>query len=1331
MNRKGYGILLSLLIALSLVPAFSLAAPLTIKPSPSPEISSQINRILEKTTDEEVRVIIAPEKEGDFEVYKKIAEIGEIDPISKPQFRFIVATIPRSKLEELKKIEGISGVWLDRKIELPKPEINHVTPPAEKPDMFLSIFTTRAYDAWTNYDVLGDNVRVAVLDTGVDMAHPFLQVTLDGKPKIIDVFDATDEGLTSLTKVEYNSALNGFIIDNVTYTAPSYSCTNVTYYFGMLPERYFDINFDGNLTEIPALVVVCDSQVIAALDLDLDNDFTEPEYTINGIYHDTLDYILSQGNLSIALASFDVINETAAEAYFFWDGHGHGTHVSGTIAGVGLPDDPYFRGVYGMAPNAQIMGVRVLISAGYGYTSWIIYGMIYAAAIGPDGIVDSGDEADVINMSLGGWLDYNDNTDNPENFYVNYLSDRYGVVFSISAGNNGPALNTGGAPGTSDFAITVGAYVEGVRWEYLYGVPGVKDGLMHFSSRGPRMDGMLDPDVMAPGGLVFSSVPIWYKVAYNDPTYYWDFWSGTSMAAPHVSGAAALLISYAKAHNLTYDPLKIKQALMLSAYKYDDLNMVDQGFGLIQVDKAIEVLTNLSSEESVMLYAGVPVTTFRTLLDTPWIPANGLNSYFVVEYGLPYLYGGIYLRNEYPVSVPVYVYSLNYNGTLKVYSSVDWVKVNSTEISVAPGEPAVFDVKIDYDKISEPGLYEGIIYIDNPETTYLEGFVPVTVLVPEKPVDGTVVISGEHEPKSMRPSRYFFEVPEGVKKVEITVTTNSANEAIFQLVPPYGTQMLRWLDYSGFGLRNRTITFTNPTPGTWELVVYAYPTWTTKDVLTYTFEIKMYGVEGEPSVVFVDLKPGEEKEVEVKFTNRYATVIGNVFVTDDIEMLPLVVGDGEYVYAESLDTSDLLYVEAGALPLEPLEELWIEMGLALESNYPMYRVARGGVVDAMLPEAPMYVYAEGEGGDWLFYLFQILRGDDNTTMFSAYPKNLQYFLPGDTRTVKLKVRANETGTYFGAVGIEDQFGNVIGIVPIVVQVGEPELEVQLVQPQEIKLGEEVTLTLWVLDKATMQPVDTLVKVVINGKVYYTASGKVEFKYIPTSLDEEISVEVISPVYADYHGMFKLNVVEPVTEEEVKAGELPQVTVAGENVVVESVETAGRTVEVTVNGETGEQAVVMVTLPLKAKITKVEVEPASALVKWWTEKGENAQYVFVEVQFASSVTVRVSYTLPVAPSITMWNFLSYTYYKLYLKKYEEYMEKAKELGVDEETIKKAEEHYNLAISYYNKAIELAEGSIISSLGDIRLLSPLRQAYLHLKMAVEILEDAIKSHEKLSE
>ncbi|GHA73361.1 peptidase [Streptomyces canarius] len=192
------------------------------------------------------------------------------------------------------------------------------------------------------------------------------------------------------------------------------------------------------------------------------------------------------------------------------DGNGHGTHVASTIAGTGAASDGREKGV---APGARLHIGKVLSDDGTGQDSWVLAGMEWAAR---------DQHAKVISMSLGG--PSTDGSD-PLSMAVDRLSEETGALFTVAAGNSGPDGYTVGAPGVADAALTVGA-VDG------------SDTLADFSSRGPRPgDRGVKPDLTAPGVNILAARSQ-YAPEGSGP---YQTLSGTSMATPHVAGAAALL----------------------------------------------------------------------------------------------------------------------------------------------------------------------------------------------------------------------------------------------------------------------------------------------------------------------------------------------------------------------------------------------------------------------------------------------------------------------------------------------------------------------------------------------------------------------------------------------------------------------------------------------------------------------------------------------------------------------------------------------------------------------------------------------------------------------
>ena len=212
----------------------------------------------------------------------------------------------------------------------------------------------------------------------------------------------------------------------------------------------------------------------------------------------------------------DISDNTTADLY------GHGTHVASIAAGTGEASGGLYKGV---APGAYLWNLRVLNKYGSGYDSWIIGGINYAA-YGPDGIPHTGDEADIISMSLGGGPT---DGDDPMSRAVNSAIDA-GVVVTIAAGNCGNfCIST---PGAADKVITVGATDK-------------SDVLAYFSSTGPTLDYRVKPDVVAPGVDIVAARASGTSMGSPLNSYYTSA-SGTSMATPHVAGAAALILQKAK-----------------------------------------------------------------------------------------------------------------------------------------------------------------------------------------------------------------------------------------------------------------------------------------------------------------------------------------------------------------------------------------------------------------------------------------------------------------------------------------------------------------------------------------------------------------------------------------------------------------------------------------------------------------------------------------------------------------------------------------------------------------------------------------------------------------
>ena len=237
------------------------------------------------------------------------------------------------------------------------------------------------------------------------------------------------------------------------------------------------------------------------------------------------------------------------------DGHGHGTHVTGTIVG-GAPGD-----ITGVAPDAEWIMAKIFRDSGSTSTSIIHAGFEWMLAPGGDPAM----APDLVSNSWGSAATYS----------IEFLPDvqawlAAGIFPLFAAGNDGPGPETIGSPGSFLESFAVGA-------------TDINDLVAGFSSRGPVIwDGVeyLKPDLSAPGVQIYSTWP-----RNLDPDGY-NTISGTSMATPHVAGVIALLLSAEP--DLTVEELR--QLLTVTARSEPQMGTlpnVAYGAGIVNAEAAI------------------------------------------------------------------------------------------------------------------------------------------------------------------------------------------------------------------------------------------------------------------------------------------------------------------------------------------------------------------------------------------------------------------------------------------------------------------------------------------------------------------------------------------------------------------------------------------------------------------------------------------------------------------------------------------------------------------------------------------------------------------------
>jgi serine protease AprX len=280
------------------------------------------------------------------------------------------------------------------------------------------------------------------------------------------------------------------------------------------------------------------------------------------------------------------------------DANGHGSHVAGVIAGNGAQSDGAHIGV---APEAELVDVQVADDQGMSSMSDVILGLQW--------ILEHKAEYNirVINLSLNSTVAESYHT-NPLNAAVEILWFN-GIVVVVSAGNNGTA--TLYPPANDPFVIVVGATDDKGTWSIS------DDVVASFSAYGVTADGFAKPDLVAPGRNIVS------LLASDDSNFalshpsnavpgaggisYFRM-SGTSAAAPMVSGAVALLL---QAHpHLTPD--QVKYRLMATANKtWPGYDAAKAGAGYLNILAAVFSNTTESAN------TGLPVSQLLTTGSDP------------------------------------------------------------------------------------------------------------------------------------------------------------------------------------------------------------------------------------------------------------------------------------------------------------------------------------------------------------------------------------------------------------------------------------------------------------------------------------------------------------------------------------------------------------------------------------------------------------------------------------------------------------------------------------------------------------------------------------------
>lgn len=906
---------------------------------------------------------------------------------------FIIARVPGHRISELEASPSVIALGLDRRIHLDRtemqlpPEVRELDPKDPGTSLKITTSETRAaaFRSMSGYD--GQGVTIAILDTGVDPGHPDLQRTTEGLPKIVDWQDFSGEGDVALDQVR-------------TQPIPGIRSVSGQFRMGVFKEEQIpqgemrsDVNRDGDNKDQFG-VLAADTQQAGVydtvwVDTNANGDFTDEKPMKAFAVRQDWNFFGSNtprpGHPEIIDGVNFAVTRIAADgtsANLGFDGALHGTHVAGIAAGNGR--------IVGAAPGAQIVAIKVLSSGGSGSWGGILQGMQYAAEKG----------AKVINMSLGGMSETNDGSD-PQSILINALTERYGVLFSIAAGNSGPGLNTMAIPGVASEAITSGAYISPDTFRVDYGVEVPEEGLWYFTSQGPRDDGALKPNIVSPG-TARSSTPAWFGM--------YQVFQGTSMSTPQTSGAAALLYGAAAAESVRVSPRQVRVALQDSARRLPGYGWAEQGYGLIQVDAAWERLKALSAGFTVPVrYRGHFDRDGKTLYRHTMVVEN--NGILNLPIDLQYTSGAGGLRVRGPrrisvapktsVKVPMYL-----SGTY-AYGYYD---------ALVTGRMALFN---------------------SPVIEYL-----VTTVKPLRLGWDNTLRNLKGSLGAARYKRYFIRVPEGSGEFTAKISTPQVSGQyagrVRLIAFDPGGMPVGQTDYVGApeGPGELELTVDRPKGGTWELVVYAshgaalYGV----PVSQYRVDVAVRGVYANPGSIDLPWQPGARPVTRwIQFHNLLGEVkagaTGTALVKPEVQQHTVAANTVKDIFFTVPEGTALTRV---ALPLS-MPAADVEMSVYY--NHPevgWVAVGSGEEAELLAPAPGQYavelVVRDVPGGQATIglELTNVTVGDGVKVQDQVRRRWL-----GTTWWAGATVQMPEQrGTYYGAVVVRDDDGQLLQVVPL-------------------------------------------------------------------------------------------------------------------------------------------------------------------------------------------------------------------------------------------------------------------------------------------------------------
>ena len=703
----------------------------------------------------------------------------------------------------------------------PKPR-SPVAPPATAMMLGLMPLEATGVAAWhaahPSWD--GRGVLIGILDSGVDPGVAGLVETTTGQPKILDLRNFSGEGDVALVPVRADSrglieVPGGPALEGA--EAVRAVASDSAWYGGVVRELPFgdapaaDFNGNGTNRDSYGVVVVrTASGWVAFIDTNGNGSLADEtplaDFLVQRQTFTFASRFVARGRGPITGAvNLSAGPDGKPRLSLLLDTAGHGTHVAGIAAG----HDIYgVRGFDGVAPGAQLVALKIANDArgGLSTTGSMIRAMEYAARFAAERRLPL-----VLNMSFGiGNME-------PGAAVMDSLVDAFlaahpGVVFSISAGNEGPGMETVGLPGSADLALTAGAAYPGAFAPLQFGSAS-PDVMGWWSSRGGETD---KPDVVTPG-IAYSTVPAWNTGE--------EVKGGTSMAAPHAAGLAALLVSALRAGGRQATAAQIVAALRVTARHLTGETEADEGWGLPRIEAAWR-----------WLEAGHAAGAFevRALPPAPRGATDGRGPRVAVveptdRPSAAYRRYGLLGAGDTIQAFRVTRVGPGGAATYRLTSNRTWLAPVRPTVTLGADGSAVVEVRYDPARHTEPGRHVGAVEAVNAaDTSAGPAFRLLSeVLVPEAGGGTSFDVQGRTLPPG-RAARYYVDVPGGASGLAVRLTLpDTGARGSLTLYEPSGRQS-RTRDEAAVGGGNGavgelSVAAEDLEPGVWEAVVQAMP----------------------------------------------------------------------------------------------------------------------------------------------------------------------------------------------------------------------------------------------------------------------------------------------------------------------------------------------------------------------------------------------------------------------------------------------------------------------------------------------------------------------------